>query len=200
MPLALMSSDQPSKVAFVSGHRQRSERQMAESWKQPRIGLVCASRHHGNTLRIADAMGAALNAEIMTTDAALHSGLDRFDLVGFGSGIYFGRHDRRLLRLVETLTVLPKAVLIFSTAGLPWLSPASHWPLRRRLKRCGCRILGEFSCAGYDTVGPLAWIGGLNRGRPDAGDCNRSRQFAAEVLRKISPQECPVLSPSGADR
>ena len=46
----------------------------------------------------------------------------------------------------------------------------------------GFRIIGEFSCKGYDTFGPLKFIGGINKGKPDEKDLKRAREFAKTLI------------------
>jgi flavodoxin len=144
-----------------------------------RVALVCASKHHGNTQRIAAAMAVAAGAVLLTPQQAEADGLREYDLVGFGSGVYFGRPDRRLRQLIAALPQLPPSAFVFTTSGLPWLWRLYHFGLRWRLRSRGCRVTGDFACAGWDTVGPLAWIGGLNRCRPNADDCLRAERFIA---------------------
>jgi flavodoxin len=146
-----------------------------------RTAIVCTSPHHGNTRRIAEAIAATLGADLFTPEQALVASLASYDLVGFGSGIYFGRHHRTLRQLIDAAPALPRAAFLFSTAGLPWLSRLFHRSLRRRLERRGCRIVGEFCCPGWDTVGPLVLIGGLNRRRPNERDIEFAKEFAQSL-------------------
>ncbi len=39
-------------------------------------------------------------------------------------------------------------------------------------------IIGEFSCLGLDTIGPLKLVGGINKGHPDEKDLDDARKFA----------------------
>ena len=144
--------------------------------------LIVSSRHHGNTLRVAEAMADVLGAEILTPQQGATTDLGQYDLAGFGSGIYFGRPDASLRRYLRTAPELPAAAFLFSTSGLPWLSWVWHLGLRRQLASRGCRLLGEFTCRGWDTVGPLVLIGGLNRRHPDEHDLDRARQFATQMI------------------
>jgi len=147
-----------------------------------RIAIVVTSMHHDNTLKTARVMAAELKAVLFTPEQAFAEDLNKYDLVGFGSGIYFGQHHRALIRMVRSYSRVPQDVFIFSTAGLPWLSRWFHWPLRRVLLKRGCRIAAEFSCRGWDNVGPLFFIGGINRQHPDARDLNRAVSFARQLV------------------
>ena len=53
------------------------------------------------------------------------------------------------------------------------------------LRRKGFRIVGEFSCRGYNTHGVLEKLGGMNRGRPNEEDLRRAEAFANNLLKII---------------
>ena len=61
--------------------------------------IVCVSQHHGNTKKIADAMAAVLDAEVRRPDDVNVEALAEYDLIGFGSGIAFGKHYQPLLEV-----------------------------------------------------------------------------------------------------
>lgn len=150
----------------------------------PVVAIVYASMHHQNTRQVADAMAHALGASLLQVDQAAGFGLTNYDLVGLGSGIYFGRHHHSLLELVGAWKTAPKNVFLFSTAGLSFMKWAQHSALRSAVRKKGSRILGEFCCRGWDTVGPLRFLGGINRKRPDEKDLARAREFASRMLQE----------------
>ena len=156
---------------------------ISETLKTPgsRPAIVYNSFHHGNTASLAAVLAEELSADLFTAEEARSVDGRARELVGIGSGIYFGRHDRSLLRLVDDWDHPPRNVFIFSTAGLPFLSRWQHGALRRRLRRRGCRVVDEFSCRGWDTVGPLWLMGGINRKHPDGADLERLRRFARQL-------------------
>lgn len=143
-----------------------------------RSAIVVASVHHGNTMKIAQAMADALNAQVLSAADVNAGELGDYDLVGFGSGIYFGRHHRLLRTLIASLNPVPDSVFVYSTAGLPFLSHLFHWSLRRILTKRGCSVVSEFSCRGWDTVGPLLLLGGINRRHPNEEDKHKAKMFA----------------------
>lgn len=138
--------------------------------------------HRGNTRRIADAFANVLNADVFRLEDVTVEDLARYALVGFGSGIYYGRHHRSLLAFAETTGGDARPAFIFSTAGLSFLSVVWHRPLRQRLRGRGWQVLDEFTCPGWDSWGPLRLIGGLNRRRPDERDLDQARAFARNLL------------------
>ncbi len=147
-----------------------------------KIAIVYKSIHHSNTRRVAEAMAAALGAEIYTVEKAAALDASQFDVVGLGSGIYFYRHHHELRQLVATWPKVPLKSFVFSTAGISSLSSWWHASLVWLLRRRGSEVIGEFSCPGFDTVGPLWLIGGLHRGRPSEHDLARAAEFARSLL------------------
>lgn len=153
---------------------------------KPAVAIVYASIHHANTRKLAETLAGELAADLFTVDEARQVPLERYELVGLGSGIYFGRHHRSLRNLVDGWQQPPRQVFIFSTAGLPVLRRFQHASLRRRLRRKSTKVLSEFCCRGWDTVGPLWLMGGINRKHPSLKDLNRAREFARKLKSGLS--------------
>ena len=140
--------------------------------------VIFQSVHRGNTWKIAEALAGELGAKPVRPSEIKVNDLINYDLIGFGSGIYFGRHHQDILDLAEKIPpTAGQRVFIFSTAGLPQLKFIWHRALRNILKKKGFKIVGEFSCAGHDEVGPLKMIGGINKGRPNKNDIEKAKQF-----------------------
>jgi len=126
-------------------------------------------------------MAKALDAELLQVKQVDASVLEQYDLIGFGSGIYFGKHHKSLLDLVDKLPSLRnKKAFIFSTSGLRKVRSIHdfHRPLKQKLHRKGFEIIGEFSCRGYDTYMATRLVGGINKGRPNAEDLRQAEDFA----------------------
>lgn len=169
-------------------HREELTTAIPGPTDRPRVAIVVASTHHGNTRKVADAMAAELDATVFSADEIGPAELDNYDVIGLGSGIYFGRHHSSIRKLASGMQ-RPRSVFVFSTAGIPFLSCLFHWPVASHLKRCGHRLLGEFSCRGWDTVGPLWLLGGINRKRPNSRDLRNAKAFAAIVRDRVSHAE-----------
>ena len=154
--------------------------------------IIYNSIHHGNTEKIAKAMANVLEAKLVKPSQVDITSLLKYDLIGFGSGIYFGKHHKNLLILADKLLTLKgKKAFIFSASGvsnkLNFLHNIRHRtthfhnPLKEKLLAKGFDIVGEFSCRGFDTVGPFKLIGGINKGRPDERDLEKARDFAERM-------------------
>jgi flavodoxin len=143
--------------------------------------IIYVSVHHGNTEKVARVMANVLDADLVNVKQANVGTLAQYDLVGFGSGIYFGKHHQSLLDFADSLPMLRnRRAFIFSTSGLRKI-PFVHdfdKPLRRRLQRKGFDIIGEFSCRGLDTYRATRLVGGVNKGRPSAEDLKQAEDFA----------------------
>jgi len=146
--------------------------------------LVVKSVHHGNTAKIARVIAGVLGAEVSSPEETPFSSLAACGLVGFGSGVYYGQLHPALFDWLSGLPDAPKPTrpaFIFSTSGLPFLAKLWHWPSRRLLSRKGFYTVGEFTCRGFDTWGPLWLAGGLNKKHPDERDLQRAREFAGKL-------------------
>jgi flavodoxin len=129
--------------------------------------IVYASVHHGNTEKVAKAMGKAVKARVWSIGEAKADKLKDYKMVGFGSGIYFVKHHQKILEFVKKLPIVKgKKAFIFSTAGVKRRGYATkaHKALRDLLKERGFDVVGEFNCPGFDTYGILKLIGGRTRG------------------------------------
>jgi flavodoxin len=153
--------------------------------------IVCVSKSHGNTRRVADRMAEVLDAEVVEPESMDPDKISEYDLVGFGSGIYYMTVDARLRKLIRRLpTVDHIRAFTFVTSGareVPLLAYGK--PVRRQLESKGFEVIGSFSCRGFDTIGPFGYIGGINRGRPNDHDLDRAAAFAARVRQRAGDSQ-----------
>jgi flavodoxin len=159
--------------------------------------IIYISVHHGNTEKVARVMANILDADLLQVKQVDGSMLEQYDLIGFGSGIYFGKHHKSLLDFVDKLPIMRnKKAFIFSTSGLRKIRVIHNFdkPLKEKLQPKGFDIIGEFSCRGFDTSRAAMIVGGINKGRPNAKDLEKAEDFASSGEKLISP---PVSSCSG---
>ena len=146
--------------------------------------MLLYSYHHHNTEKVANVIAKVLNAEIKTPMEIKPEELQKYDLIGFGSGIYSAKHDESLLNLANSLPqVTSKKAFLFSTAGMTGKSKASkdHATLREKLESKGYIIVDEFQSKGFNTNSFLKLFGGMNKGRPNAKDLKNAEDFALKV-------------------
>lgn len=145
--------------------------------------IICDSVHRGNTKKIADVFAKELDAPIVTSSELTEREMREYDLIGFGSGIYNGKHYGRLLDFADSLSnEQKKKAFVFSTSGFgEGQMERHHRMLRNKLLNKGFEVLGDFSCKAYDDYGPLKLIGGINKGRPNEEDFMKARNFALKL-------------------
>jgi flavodoxin len=153
--------------------------------------VVVFSYHHGNTEKIAHAVANVLDAPVKSPRQVTPDEIRKFDLVGFGSGIYSATFDPSVLDLADRLPqVSDKKVFLFSTYGAPAFIAnkefieKNHRQIREKLQAKGYTIIGEFGCAGWNTNLFLKYFGGLNKGRPNDEDLRNAEEFARSLKGK----------------
>jgi len=146
--------------------------------------IVCVSKYYGNTLKIAQAIASTLEAEVKKPDEITH--IADYSLIGFGSGIYFAKHDPSLFELVEKLPKTDKNAFIFSTRGRNSLFEKTyHKFLREKLNQKGYNVIGEFSCRAFsDYYKIFKLFGGVNKGHPNQKELEKAKIFALQLLEK----------------
>jgi flavodoxin len=154
--------------------------------------IIFLSIHHGNTEKIARVMGKALKGELLKPREVDLNTLFEYDLIGFGSGIYFGKYHKSLLNFIDELPVMKnKKMFIFSTSGVK--NGILQWPygsdfnkaIKEKLLKKNFDIIGEFSCRGFDTVGPFKLVGGISKGRPNEKDLKRAENFVKNLKNEM---------------
>jgi flavodoxin len=139
--------------------------------------VICKSVHQGNTRKVAEVIANVLKAEIKEPEDV--NDISSYDLVGFGSGIYMWKHHESLFKLLDRLDGKGKKAFMFSTSGGG--RKDYNKALKERLAEKGFNVVGDFACKGLDKFGPLAIIGGLNKGHPDKDDLKKAEDFAKSL-------------------
>jgi len=147
--------------------------------------IVYESIYNGNTEKLARSMAQTLGCHFIKPQEALETDLSRYKAIGFGSGIYFGRHHPAIIEVVKKLDKSDQEIFIFSSRGAPVLGKY-HEPIKKLLVEKRKKIAGEFSVRGYDETGPWVIIGGGNVGKPDENDLKKAARF----LKNCLPQYC----------
>lgn len=146
--------------------------------------IICESMYHGNTQKLAVAMARKLNCRLMTCEQAISEDIQRYKVIGLGSGIYFTSHNPKLFDIVARMENTQRAFL-FSTHGRPFLGKY-HESLKFALSKQGVTVIGEFSCRGYDCTGPYIIVGGGNKGKPNENDQMKAAKFISCLLPEYS--------------
>jgi flavodoxin len=145
--------------------------------------IVCVSKYYGNTMKIAQVIASTLEAEVKKPNEI--SDLSDYSLIGFGSGIYFGKHDSSLFELINKLPKNEIKTFIFSTRGRNILFEKTyHKALREKLTQKNYTVIGEFSCRAFsDYYKIFRYFGGVNKGHPNKQDLEKAKNFSLKLLK-----------------
>ncbi|MDH7475851.1 MAG: flavodoxin family protein [Microgenomates group bacterium] len=148
--------------------------------------ITYVSIHHQNTKKVAEVIAKILKADLVDLKKEKPPSFKNYGLIGFGSGIYLGKHHQLILDFVDQLPKMKKKAFIFSTSGAPpFFSFVQHKALQTKLIRKGFKIQGELCLPGWDTYGIFKLFGGFNPKRPNEEDLQKARNFAIK-LKKIN--------------
>jgi hypothetical protein len=139
-------------------------------------------------MKLAHAMSTVLAAKVIQPKDAQVNAVIESDLIGFGSGIFFGNHEDSLIAFVDSLPSLGKKVFIFSTRGRNSLFQKSyHKKLKEKLTAKGFKVIGEYSCRGFTDYYKIFKIfGGVNKGHPTHREVEKAKAFALELKNQVS--------------
>lgn len=153
------------------------------------ILLVVESKHLGNTLKIAQSMAEVAPITIVDTEKAKELDMKDYDIVGFGSGIYAGKHDKRILKFVQSLSENEAFTFVISTSGGEDYDD-NNKKLIDILKKKNKTVLGVFSCKALDKFFILRFTGGLNKGLPSENDYKNAKNFILNVIEDYKNTIC----------
>ncbi|MGB9936490.1 MAG: flavodoxin family protein [Methanobacterium sp.] len=149
-----------------------------------KTAIIYKSVHRGNTKKIAEAMGEALGADLLDCDDVNTDIIEKYDLIGFGSRIYYYKPHKNLRKFVESMdNVENKKAFHFSTSGdgkyFDWLE--------KNLSKKGYEVIGEFHCKGYYAYSLKRLLSrkGLNKGKPDEKDLKNAKDFVISLKEKL---------------
>lgn len=145
--------------------------------------IIYKSIHLGSTKKIAEKLAQTFNSDIKEPNAVDLSNIHKYDLIGFGSGIYDSNFHQSILGLVDKLNLKDKRVFIFSTSGV--IYERCHSLMKQKLMEKNAVIVDEFFCKGLNKNSFLKYFGGMNKGRPNESDFERAEVFANKLITTV---------------
>lgn len=145
--------------------------------------ILYASRHHGNTKKLVDAIVEA-HPEIDTLDVKSlgkneYSDLHEYHLIGVATGIYYSEIDKDMARVLTN--VLQPQDKVF---GLMTCGGKNKWYGKDIDDICRMRraiFMGAYGCPGFDTWGPFKLTGGVQKGHPTAEEIKGAVDFFDKI-------------------
>ena len=145
--------------------------------------IIYASRHHGNTFKVIKAISEKYNVDLINATCQESADLSKYDLIGFASGIDFGKFYQPIEQFIKENLPNKKNVFFIYTCA----KQNNHFTntVTSIAKEKDAYIVGEFGCKGYNTYGPLKIIGGMNKSHPDEDDIKNALTFYEHIIKKI---------------
>ena len=145
-----------------------------------KAAIIYASTHQGNTQKLVDAIAQAY--AVTTIDAARQTQADLtgYDVIGFASGIDFGRFYGPVEAFLTQNLPEHKPVFFLYTCAMPRAGFTKT--IREAAGKRHAVFLGEYGCRGFNTYGPWKLLGGMNKGHPTAEETAGAVRFVGSLL------------------
>lgn len=145
--------------------------------------IIYASVHHSNTKKLLELAGEEIAFDMVSVDEADKCDLACYDRIGLASGIYMAKPHNKIIDLIEVYKeeLKNKKVITIFTSGVK--NKKNIKTFLNQLSEKGISNTVAFRCKGYDTYGPLRFIGGINKGHPNRMDVEQLVCFLKENVK-----------------
>ena len=145
--------------------------------------IVYASHHHGNTEKLVKHLANQYEITLINAEELSQITYEGYDLIGFASGIDFGKFYPAVTALAETL---PAGKLIYALFTCAKDNGKYSDEIQKIAEKTGCTYLGKYGCKGYNTYGPWKLIGGMNKSHPDQEELTKACSFYEQTQKMAS--------------
>lgn len=144
-----------------------------------KTAIIYESTHHGNTKKLLDAIAQKHEVVLIDVTGTENISLEEYDVIGFASGVAFGKFYKKITEVAETKLPAGKKVFFIYSCGNNSKDFSKN--IREIAERKNCVSLGTYGCKGYDTYGPFGLIGGINKNHPDEQEIADAVKFYEEL-------------------
>ena len=142
--------------------------------------IIYASTHHGNTFKRVNAIAEKYGTKLIDATKEKTADLTGYNLIGFASGIDFGKFYGCVEDFLENNLPENKKVFFIYTCAKE--SPKFTNTIKEKAKKKNSHILGEYGCKGFNTYGPWKMIGGMNKKHPTNDEIADAVKFFGTVM------------------
>ena len=143
--------------------------------------IVYASKHHGNTYKLVKAISDKYPVATIDVTKEFVVDLSEYDMIGFASGIDFGKFYEEIENFAKENLPTQKKVFFLYTCAMDRKGFTDS--MREIVEQKDGEILGEYGCKGYNTYGPWKMIGGMNKKHPTEIEIAESVEFFSTLCR-----------------
>lgn len=150
-----------------------------------KILIIYCSDYKKNTEKIAQTFAETINCDLVNISDVDDIIIDRYKLIGFGSGVYKESLSPKLFKLINKLNLEGKKVFVFSTSGIGMKFYNKR--LINLLKSKGAIIKGSFACKGSFIASEFAdnkifaFLERLSKGHPNDRDFKMAKSFIKKL-------------------
>ena len=137
--------------------------------------IIYASTHHGNTRKLIEAISEKYQIDIIDAIEQKFANLSEYDLIGFASGIDFGKFYDAVEQFLKDNLPENKAVFFMYTCARD--DNDFTYTMRTEAMKRHALLMGEYGCRGYNTYGAWKVIGGMNKHHPTKKELDGAVQF-----------------------
>ena len=137
--------------------------------------IIYASTHHGNTRKLIEAISEKYQIDIIDATEQKFANLSEYDLIGFASGIDFGKFYDAVEQFLKDNLPENKAVFFMYTCARD--DKDFTYTMRTEAMKRHALLMGEDGCRGYNTYGAWKVIGGMNKHHPTKKELDGAVQF-----------------------
>ena len=145
-----------------------------------KVVIIYASTHHGSTKKLVEAIAEKYDIAQIDATKQQQADLSGYDLIGFASGIDFGRFYDSVEQFLEKN--LPEGKRVFFLYTCAKVSDRFTKSAKAAAMKKGAVILEEYGCKGFNTYGPWKMIGGMNKNHPSAEERSEAVRFFESLL------------------
>ena len=143
--------------------------------------IIYASTHHGSTCKLVEAIADKFDVVQINATKQQQADLSDYDLIGFASGIDFGKFYASVERFLENN--LPKGKRVFFLYTCAKVSSRFTETMKVKALKKEAIIMGEYGCKGFNTYGPWRLIGGMNKNHPNQNELYQAIKFYESLLK-----------------
>ena len=142
--------------------------------------IIYASYHHKNTKKIVDEISRKEDYEVIDLLKEKDIDLSNYDIIGFASGIYFGKMHKRIIEFIEKSEFKDsQRVFLIYTCGFRFFDYVKG--LKKILIKKGIKDVSVFYSRGYDTYAIWGKIGGVAKNHPNEEDIKKAVKFVETI-------------------
>ena len=138
-----------------------------------KTAIIYTSVHHGNTKKIIDEIAKTNEVDLIDATQVTEKDLSGYDLIGFASGVYYGKFHQSVLKFASVNLIENKNIFLMCTYG----GSEAFKSMESIIDDKHDNLVGRFSCKGFDTFGPFKLVGGIAKGHPNEEDMKNAADF-----------------------